>query len=357
MPDALDTGLRSSRPSVLVGGEENGPLGGGLLRLVVVEDTAGLYRCEARFGNWGPVNNTTDFLYFDRRTLDFGKDFQIKSAGKTLFDGKITAIEASFPEGQAAEISVLAEDRFQDLRMTRRTRTFSDVSDSEVFNQIAGDHGLQAGVEVSGPTHKVLAQVNQSDLAFMRERARSIEAELWIESGRLNVKTRANRRGATLELSHGNKLREFKVVADLAGQRTGVTVAGWDVSGKSEVKHEATASVIGGELNGDTSGVEILRTAFGERKESLVHTVPLDSSEAQTEAESYFKMGARRFLTGRGVAETDADLRVGAYVDLQNIGPLFSGKYYVAEVRHLFDNVKGTRTEFRAERPGIGRAR
>src|SRR5918911_1077603 len=159
MPDALDTGLRSSRPSVLVGGEENGPLGGGLLRLVVVEDTAGLYRCEARFGNWGPVNNTTDFLYFDRRTLDFGKDFQIKSAGKTLFDGKITAIEASFPEGQAAEISVLAED------------------------------GFQAGVEVSGPTHKVLAQVNQSDLAFMRERARSIEAELWIESGRLNVKT------------------------------------------------------------------------------------------------------------------------------------------------------------------------
>jgi phage protein D len=356
MPDAPDTGLGSARPSVFVGGEEHGPLSGGLLRLAVVEDTAGLYRCEARFGNWGEVDNATGFLYFDRAVLDFGKDFQIKSGDKQLFGGKITAMEASFPEGQAPVISVLAEDRFQDLRMTRRTRTFNDVSDSDVFDQIAGDHGLQASVRVSGPTHKVLAQVNQSDLAFMRERARSIEAELWMDGSRLNVQTRANRQGATLELGHGNKLREFKVIADLAVQRTSVTVAGWDVSSKSEVKHEATDSVIGGELNGDTSGVEILRTAFGERKESLVHTVPLNSQEAQTEAEAFFKMGARRFLSGRGVAQLNPDLRVGSYVNLDKLGPLFSGKYYVSEVKHLFDNAKGIRTEFRAERPGIGRA-
>ena len=77
---------------------------------------------------------------------------------------------------------MLLEDRFQDMRMTQRTRTFEDVSDSDVMNRIAqrlwlaGQHRRR-----TGPTYKVLAQVNQSDLAFLRDRARSIDAEIWMD--------------------------------------------------------------------------------------------------------------------------------------------------------------------------------
>jgi hypothetical protein len=66
-------------------------------------------------------------------------------------------------------------------------------------------------------------------------------------------------------------------------------------------------------------------------------------------------MQARRFVTGRGIAECDARLRVGSYVDLQGLGTLFSGKYYLCEVQVLFDPVNGLRTEFAAERPGLGK--
>jgi len=354
MPDDQTSGLVSARPSIFVGGQENPGLVTGLNNLLISENTSGLYRCEASFVNWGSINNTTDYLYFDRRTLDFGKDFQIKRGDSTLFNGKIMGIEASYPEGQAPQISVLAEDRFQDLRMTRRTRTFADVTDADVFNQIANDHGLSPSVDVSGPTYKVLAQVNQSDLAFMRERARAIDAELWMNGSALNAKTRANRNGGSLKLTRGSELREFKVLADLALQRTSVTVNGWDVSGKTGLQFEATESAINAELNGDKSGVSILQSALGQRKEALVHTIPLNSQEAQAVAESFFKMSARRFLVGRGIAETTGSLHVGARVELRNLGPLFSGKYYVTEVVHLFDSVKGLRTEFSAERPGIG---
>ena len=151
MPEAQATALISSRPDFVVGGEEKPALAVGLLALSITEDTAGLYRCEARFGNWGTKDSTTDFLYFDRQVLDFGKDFQVKYAGETIFDGRVMALEASFPEGQAPEITVLAEDRFQDLRMTRRTRTFADSSDADVFKQIAADHGLSPSVDVGGP--------------------------------------------------------------------------------------------------------------------------------------------------------------------------------------------------------------
>jgi phage protein D len=352
MPD--DT-LKSSRPKIFVGGQEVPELSAEMQSLLIAENTIGLYRCEAKFGNWGSVNGKADFLFFDRKTLEFGKDFEVKLESDSLFRGKVMGLEAGFPEGNSPEISVFAEDRFQDLRMNRRTRTFNDVSDADVINQIANDHGLSPSVDLTGPTYKVLAQVNQSDLAFIRERARSIDAEVWMDGNTLNAKSHTGRNGADLQMTYGNELRDFTVLADLAMQRTSVAVNGWDISSKSALTYEATESAISSELNGDTSGVSILQSALGARKEALAHTVPLNQEEARNEAEAFFKMSARRFVVGRGVAETKAKLRAGTKLDLQGLGKLFSGKYYVVEVNHLFDMTKGLRTEFKSERLGIGK--
>ena len=65
----------------------------------------------------------------------------------------------------------------------------------------------------------------------------------------------------------------------------------------------------------------ILQSAFGPRKEVVAHTVPLTSRETEVEAEALFKMTARRFLVGRGVAHTSSKLKVGAYVDLKGDRP------------------------------------
>ena len=149
-----------------------------------------------------------------------------------LFDGRIRLWKATSPAGAPPFITVLAEDRFQDLRMTRRTRTFEDVSDADVIRRMASDHGFTADVSADGPTYKTLAQVNQSDLAFMRERARSIDAELWMDGSNIRVKARANRRTSAIELTLGADLQSFTATSDLATQRTSVTANGW-TSGKA----------------------------------------------------------------------------------------------------------------------------
>lgn len=346
--------IRSARPHLEVAGANQPRLEQGMSRLEIVETIHGLFRCEVEFINWGEGRSTPDFLYFDRKLLEFGKSFSIKLDSDLLFSGRIMAIEGNFPAGAPPTLTVLAEDRFQDLRMTRRTRAFTDVSDADVIRQIAGDHGLTSDISADGPTYKLLAQVNQSDLAFLRERARSIDAELWMEDTKLHVKDRASRRGTALDLTMTRELLSFTATADLATQRTSVTANGWDVSAKSALQYEAGESAIQGELDGDVSGVSILGSALGDRKESLAHTVPMNSSEVEAVAQSHFKNHARRFVTGRGVATTQADLRVGAVVNLKALGPLFSGKYYVVEARHIFDSTRGLRTEFTAERPGLG---
>jgi phage protein D len=354
-----ENSFKIARPTINIAGQNKPELAEGLLSLLIVENIAGLYRCEATFSNWGAIDNNTSFLYFDRNLLDFGKTFKVKLGTDTIFEGRILGLEAHFPEGTAPELNVLAEDRLQDLRMTRRTRTFgvtSDVSDASIIRQIAGEHGLTPDIKVNGPNYKALAQVNQSDLAFLRERARSIDAEVWVSGSTLYAWSHAQRGAGTLEITYGNDLRSFSVLADLAHQRTGVTVSGWDVAAKQGLHYKATDNVVSGELNGGDSGQSILSSAFGKREEAYAHTVPLTNEEARAEAEAYFKLSARRFVVGRGIADVNSQLQVGSSVSLKGLGPLFNGKYYLTEVMHLFDGTHGIRTEFSGERPGLGKA-
>lgn len=349
--------LTAARPTLVIDGAESPALAAALLELTVVESVAGLCQCEAAFGNRGTAAGQAGFLFFDRQLLEFGKALQVKSGpSDTLFDGRIIAIEAGFPATAPPTIRVRAADRLDDLRMTRRTRTFEDASDADVIQRIAGDHGLVPHVDISGPTHRILAQVNQSDLAFLLDRTRAIDAELWVDGATLHAQShtrRANR--AAVNLGYGAELLQFSVVADLSHQRSRTIVAGWDVTAKRTLCEEAAAAVLASELDGRESGPALLDQAFGERKETLVHTVPLSSDEARARAASYFKTMARRFLVGQGVATASAQIRPGRRLNLAGLGPLFSGTYYVTESRQLFDLQNGMRTAFTVESAGLGR--
>ena len=252
---------------------------------------------------------------------------------------------------------MLAEDRLQDLRMTRRTRSFEYVSDDEVMSRIAAEHGLRPELDIDGPTvHRVLAQVNQSDLAFLRERGRAIDAEVSVDGRTLRVEARGRRNLGEVTLTYGQRLQEASLSADLATQRTSFAVSGWNPDTKERIQHAAGDSAIRAELNGDTSGASILSAAVADCQEQLVHAAPITEEEARIVAEANFRRTCRQFVTGYGLAEGDGRIRVGSYLKLTGLGPLFNGRYYVEHVRHTFDAVRGYQTWFRVERPGLGRA-
>jgi phage protein D len=349
--------FRPARPTITLGGRDSAVLTQQLVRLRVHEDQAGLSSCEATFENWGTVSGRLGFLYLGRDQLDFGKRLGVKLDQNTVFAGRITALEGTFPDGAPPELTVLAEDAFQDLRMTRRSRTFLRQSDAEVIRTIAGEHGLTADVDVAGSAHPVLAQLNQSDLAFIRERARACDAEVWLEDKTLRVVTHSTRRGAGATYRYGNELTRFTVLADLAGQRSSVTVTGWDVAAKKALAEKADDQALGAELDDGQSGASVLGTALATRKETVARTAPLSSGEARARAEALFRRDARRFVRGRGRVAADGTCRVGAGLRLEGLGPLFSGRYYVTDCTSTFDSQQGFQADFTVERPALGRPR
>ena len=153
MPPANDSPAQfyASRPTIKIDGAEQRELGETLLQSLLIEETTlGLFRCEARFANWGASGDRVDFYLFDGRIVDFGKEIEVElgppGGARRVFKGRISGLEAHFPKERPPELTVLAEDRFQDLRMERRTRTFEDSSDSDAMNAIISQHGLTAEI-------------------------------------------------------------------------------------------------------------------------------------------------------------------------------------------------------------------
>ncbi len=322
---------------------------------VVTECVDGLYACEVELLN----HDALDYLYFDRKEFDFGAKIEfavgLGATNETLFEGYITGLEARYLDGGGSRLTILAEDALQNLRMTRRTRTFEDVSDEDVMNRIAEEHSLQTTFDdLSGPTYRVLAQTNLSDLAFLRQCARRLNAELWIEGGRLHAAPRASRGTERVVLAYGANLRSFQVRADLAHQCTEFAVGGWDVQAKAAIRETADDSSLSSELGGSQGGSAILQEAFGARVASLVHTMPLSTAEARAVAAAEYQKKARRFVVGSGTADGDPRLRVGAILELSELGPMFDGDYYIARTNHRVDLDRGYTTDFEVERAGIG---
>jgi phage protein D len=251
-------------------------------------------------------------------------------------------------------VSVFSEDKLMTLRMTRRMKTYEHMTDADIVSSIAAEHGLTPDTAADGPTYDVVQQLNQSDLAFLRERARRIQAEVWCDDDTLKFKTRGNRDATKVTLVQGNHLLRIDLRADLAHQRTKVVVSGYDASQRATIEQEADSDAVQAEVADGTTGVAVLERAFGERVTSLVRETPLVGSEATAWAKAELLRRARAFVTVVGTTRGTPDLVVGSRVKLERVGPPFEGDgYYATRVRHTYDLRSGHRTHFEAERATV----
>lgn len=355
-----ETLFDTSVPVFQVDDAVKGEIGRDLRRLEVEETTSGLKTLSARLVGHGPRQGARQEvqLYLDGSIFDFGKKLKVALGPtgnqRTVFEGFVSALESCFHGDDVPEVVVFAEDRLMRLRMTRRMKTYERVSDADIVQAIASEHGMQAQTDAEGPTYDVVQQWNQSDLAFLRERARLIQAEIWFQDDKIFFMTRNKRTATALTLVRGNELIELAARADLAHQRTKVTLAGYDAHERDNIEEEAGSDAIDAEISGGRTGPAILEQAFGERVSHRVREVPLLDGEARAWSRAEMLRRARAFVTVAGVTRGSPDMVVGSTLTLQRVGRPFDGTgYYVTRVLHTYDLTHGHRTRFVAERPTV----
>lgn len=357
MPEQL---LAATAPVFTVAGSVQGSLARDLLRLDVEEDTAGLRTLRVHLLAVGGDRDqpSGEISYLDGAILDFGTQVTVSIGPsgdeRQIFSGLISALEAGFAEGEAPDVCVFAEDVLMKLRMTRRSKTHQQVSDADIAQSIGAAHGLSVDADADGPTYDVVQQFDQSDLAFLRERAARVQAEVWAQDQTLCFKTRSKRTAPKVTLVQGRELLAIRARADLAHQRTKVTVTGYDASQRESISEEAGSDAVAAETNGGRSGPSVLQSALGDLPVQYARDVPLTSDEATQWARAEMLRRSRAFVAVQGTTLGSPDLAVGSRLELDNVGAPFAGDdYYVTRVRHSYDLRAGHRTHFAAERPTL----
>jgi phage protein D len=236
------------------------------------------------------------------------------------------------------------------------------MSDADIAAAIASEHGLPSDVAAPGPTYDVVQQWNQSDLAFLRERARLIQAELWFEDGTLKFQARSQRSGTAITLIQsgddpaqaGCGLLDVQLRADLAHQRTSVHAGGYDAGSRDRIDEQAGADAIQAEISGGRTGPQVLQQAFGERVSYRVRENALAAGEASDWARAEMLRRCRSFVTAVGTTNGTPDMVVGSRLTLRGVGAPFEGDgYYAVRVCHTYDLKSGHRTHFEAQRATV----
>jgi len=347
----------TSRPTVRLNGADQERVSGLVLAMEMVEQEDGLSHLDLRLSNIASDGaGGADFALEDERSVKLGDRIAIytgeESGPQQIFSGFVTGLEGGFYHDASPTLTILADDKLQQARLKRRTKTHENITLSDLVSQIAGDLGLTP--RITGFSNQIGTQVqlNESDLAFLRRLLARYDGDVQVVGDELHVSPRDDVRRGTVELRlHGQLLRAC-VIADLAHQVNEVTVTGWDsaqgarITGRSSGAHQ-------GPGRGRT-GAELLSSTLGRRAHQISHLAVADDTEARALAEAAFDERQRRFVTARGTTEGNPAVRVGTHITLAGLGPRFSNVYYVTRCRHRFDLERGYETDFTGECAFLG---
>jgi uncharacterized protein len=347
----------SARPTVLVDGQRNDGVIEMLRACVVREAEGGMSSLTLTLSDWGMAGGSIGHVFDAGGAIALGTPLKLyfgeTSAPRALFEGEVHAVEASASTGAPPEIGFLAEDKLFAARMARRSAVYADLSPADVVRRIAQRLALDPDIDGLDGEPGTWAQLNESDLAFLRRLLSRFDADLQISGGRLQVRRSADRDRGTLHLSLYSQLQRVRVIADLADQVTGVSVGGFDAGSGSAFQASSSGSLAG--PGSGITGAQLLRPILP-RSEHLAPLACRNRAEAQALADAAFDQRARRFVRLHGSTEGNAELRVGTVLRIDGIGRRFDNSYAVVEATHRYDLVSGYQTDFVAQSAFLAQA-
>jgi Rhs element Vgr protein len=263
-----------------------------------------------------------------------GKELQIKvgygAQEKTIFKGIVIkhSIKVRSPGG--SYLTVDCWDAAVKMTVGRKSRFFIEKKDSDVLNDILGEHGLEADVETTDVTHPALVQSHATDWDFTLSRADANGLLVFVDDGKVAVKRPQLDGAANLSILLGGTVYELDAEIDARHQLQAVQAYSWDYSSQEVISRdgEAPAANPMGNLNESALANVVGLDAF-----ELRHTGRLEQGELKAWADSQLIRSGLAKIVGRAQIPGYADIKPGHLVDASGFGERFSGKAFVAAVR------------------------
>jgi uncharacterized protein len=277
-----------------------------------------------------------------------GQEAVIQMDSKSLkptIVGEIAGLEPEFCSEGFLGLTVWGYDRLHRLQRQPKTRSFTKLKDSEIAKNIAHAAGLAAQVQDTETIHDYLLQVNQTDLAFLQERAQLIHYTVFVEDKTLFFQPINSTASPGSILTLGKELLDFYPRLSSISQDTQVQVQGWDMTRKEAILAKSNPDSRSLDRLGGT-----IAAKFGDAISTLSDRPVFTKAEAQQIAEAQMNRTMLGLIVGHGVCCGNPKLEPGQVVRLQGLNKTFNGDYYLTGVSHHHSFESGYTTHFKVRR-------
>jgi phage protein D len=282
---------------------------------------------------FGELQENADF--------DIGKEIEI-SIGyiefEKIFEGEIIRVDYNFARGHAPTVELVCFDKLFKLSRMKHSRPFVKMKDSDIAQKMAGEAGLQASVDATSTKHEYIFQNNESNLDFLRRRARRLGYEVAIEEGKfIFKKARFKDKKKSVDLNFFGTLIDFQVKIDASKVEEEVMVSSWDYVKKEGIEEKAKA---GDEPKVGTPkkmGTKETKDKMKNEAKAYKLDLPnLTSGDAKEIAKSKLTADSMSFLKANGSCEGEPKIQAGKVLNIKNLGKKLSGEYYITECEHIY---------------------
>ncbi|MGC9671531.1 phage baseplate assembly protein V [Planosporangium sp. 12N6] len=304
---------------------------------------------------------------------------------RKLIAGEVTSIEAICADLHIYTV-VRGYSTAHRLQRARRTRTFVNMTDSDVARKVADDAGLEIGtVDDTATAHDHLAQVAQTDWEFLKQRAREVGYETGVADGTFFFRrppgmpagggalgavasAAASLAGAgPTTLTFKDNLITFLPRVTAANLTPEVEVRLWDPKAAAAVTATAPVRTGSAEIPGQdparlagsfggfslpigvplpavpglpSLGPEPSATAFVLADRPLAAGATAGGAAAEV-AKGVAEHIGSTFAEAEGYAIGSPDVQAGARVEITAVPAAFAGTWTVTNARHVFDETEG----------------
>lgn len=343
-----------------------------ILEVAVTHEPDTIDHCSLTIANpypsmpWTQAGATNPFQAGNQIAIEMGYG----DKRTTVFAGAITGVSPTFPSGSMPTVQVEGSTQMYELQGSSQTRTFLNMSDLQIAQQIANGLNLtfnagQDGLDATTATiYPYIIQYNQTDMAFLLERARRGGFELQVDGKNLLFRKPNEQQASLYTLVWGHPaqsidsgsnampLQHFSPTLNTLRQVSTVVVRGQDEQGQT-IEGRGGAGDTQAAPADPPPGPQAAAQALGRGGEELIVVdLPVASqAEAEQLAQSIYDDLAREFITGSGATIGLPNLRPGRLIALEGLGRRFSGQYYVTQTTHTISSA-GYQTSFVVNRMG-----
>ncbi len=285
----------------------------------------------------------------DANPLKLGSKLEIKAGDmganttESIFKGQIAAVEPEFTP-QGVVISARAYDEAHKLNRQKKSRTFQQVSASDMARKVVGEAGLSAGnIKSTSVVHEFFQQSNETDWDFLWRLALMHDYEVVVTDGKLNFRPANVSAGSALALRWGENLQTFRPRLSGIQQVDKVEVRAWDPKAKKVVNGSASSPAT-------TSKPGVQRSAvandLGGGTTVVTDRVATSAAEANEIAKSTLQRMADAYFEADGVAIGNPKIKAGCKVKVEGVGSKFGGEFTISSSTHSYHGHRGYQTQF-----------